>query len=184
MPANKNEFSYCPSHKLSKNTQLHFDEELLFSMTFSYGDFQNIKHIMVRNMIIFLQPVIIFLNRFCFPVQMVWHSNIQSSQHLGNAKASIWMQIQVLTKENVYPCSCLPVNIPQKINTLFLNLCQVIKLSEKPERCQLIRRIEFLVTKYIWVSTAYQVQDNCVIVWDPELSSWLGVGARERKVEL
>lgn len=71
---------------------------------------------------------------------MVWHSNIQSSQHLGNAKASIWMQIQVLTKENVYPCSCLPVNIPQKINTLFLNLCQVIKLSEKPERCQLIRR--------------------------------------------
>ena len=34
-----------------------------FSMTFSYGDFQNIKRIMVRNMIISLQPVIIFLNR-------------------------------------------------------------------------------------------------------------------------
>lgn len=51
------------SHKFCKGTQLHCDKVCYFNVSFSYGDFQSIKCIVVRNMIISLQPVIIFLNR-------------------------------------------------------------------------------------------------------------------------
>lgn len=81
------------------------------------------------------------------------------------------MQIQVLTKENVYLCSCLPVNIPSSINTTFLNHIQVNKLSKKSVMCQFIRHMEFLVTKRFELSTMYQVLGKCVIISDPELSS-------------
>lgn len=75
------------------------------------------------------------------------------------------MQIQVLTKENVYLCSSLPVNIPQRINTLFLNLIRLRKLSKKSVKCQLIRHIEFLVTKcFFQLSTMYQVLGKWVLV--------------------
>lgn len=57
------DFHIDHNHKLYKSTLLHCDKGCYFNMSFSFGDFENMNCMMVKNMIISLQPVIIFLNR-------------------------------------------------------------------------------------------------------------------------